>query len=392
MNMRDLLCFALLLSSGVAFQPLIRSFSSTTRLRLADEIQEYRRGLNGISNHTSAVKSNILRPIDCAFKFGGSSLADAERIDHVAHLIKDQIQEGYRPRAVICSAMGKTTNDLLVAGQNALDGRVSLDSIRALAQSTIDTFHFSSRNNDEVMDLLDECEQLLTGISLLGELSAKSLDLLVSYGERCSVRMVAARLNQVGVPSIALDAWDVGIYTDSQFGEARILDNSERKIQTAFERIDPNSVAVVTGFIGHDPNGRITTLGRGGSDLTATVIGSALELDEVVCWKDVDGILTSDPRLVPDAIPINQLSFEEASELAYFGAKVLHPIAMQPAMKKNIPVRIKNSYNPSAVGTIIQQDESSKNENHLVGAHGQVMATKDWSRLLKSLFLLAPIR
>lgn len=199
---------------------------------------------------------------------------------------------------------------------------------------------------------------MLNGVRLIQELSPKSLDQLVSYGERCSVRIVAARLNQIGVPAQAFDSWDVGMLTDSNFGDAHLLPESREAILNAFNnRIDPDVVAVVTGFIGHDPNGKITTLGRGGSDLTATAIGAICGLDEIQVWKDVDGILTADPRLVDAAIPVDDVSYDEASELAYFGAQILHPIAMQPAMKYDVPVRVKNSYNPSAPGTIIRNRE-----------------------------------
>jgi len=225
----------------------------------------------------------------------------------------------------------------------------------------MDVFQFSESTRKEVNELLNECEQMLTGVKMIQELSPKSLDQLVSYGERCSVRIMAARLNQLGVPAQAFDAWDVGILTDSQFGDAKLLPDHEGAVQRSFERIDKGIVAVVTGFIGHDPNGKITTLGRGGSDLTATALGASLGTDEIQVWKDVDGILSTDPRVVPTAIPLDQISFEEASELAYFGAQVLHPIAMQPAMKYNVPVRVKNSYNPSAVGTFIRQEKSTSN-------------------------------
>jgi len=289
-------------------------------------------------------------------KFGGSSLADANRILHVTELIKSQIEAGYRPRAVICSAMGKTTNSLLSAGDFALEGRVNVDAIRTLHQAAIEEFQIKDSVAEEINHLLDECEDMLNGVRLLQELSPKSLDQLVSYGERCSVRIVAARLNQIGVPAQAFDAWEVGILTDSSFGDAKLLPSSETAVRNAFEnKIDPNVVAVVTGFIGHDPNGKITTLGRGGSDLTATAIGAACKLDEIQVWKDVDGILSADPRLVKNAVPVEDVSYEEASELAYFGAQVLHPIAMQPALKHDVPVRVKNSYNPSAKGTLIQQ-------------------------------------
>lgn len=201
----------------------------------------------------------------------------------------------------------------------------------------------------------------VNGVRLLQELSPKSLDQLVSYGERCSVRILAARLNQIGVNAQAFDAWEVGVLTDSNFGDASILPSSEEKISNFFDNlIDPSVVAVVTGFIGHDPDQLITTLGRGGSDLTATAIGAACEVDEIQVWKDVDGILSSDPRLVPHAIPVPDVSYDEANELAYFGAQVLHPIAMFPAMMKRVPVRVKNSYNPSALGTVIKKRDKAQ--------------------------------
>jgi len=330
---------------------------------MADEIKEYRKGLSQIH------KKDYDNPIECTFKFGGSSLANAERIDHVARLIKSQIDQGYRPRAVVCSAMGKTTNNLLSAGEFALEGQVCVDAIRTLHTTTMDTLEIEndSHTRSAVNDLLDECEQMLTGVKMIQELSPKSLDQLVSYGERCCVKIMAARLNRLGVPAQSFNSWDVGILTDSTFGDAKLLPSYESSVRSAFEnRIDPGMVAVVTGFIGHDPNGKITTLGRGGSDLTATAIGAALGLDEIQVWKDVDGILSTDPRIVEHAIPIDQVSFEEASELAYFGAQVLHPIAMQPAQKHGVPVRVKNSYNPSSVGTIISDEKSS--EKRLVRA------------------------
>jgi len=314
-----------------------------------ETVEEYRTGLKQIGNRAAKPTT-----VDITMKFGGSSLANADRIDHVTKLIKSQIKLGYRPRAVVCSAMGKTTNSLLSAGDYALEGRVNIDAIRTLHKACMENFDLSENISGEIQFLLDECEDMLNGVRLIQELSPKSLDQLVSYGERCSVRIVAARLNQIGVPAQAFDAWDVGILTDSNFGDAHLLPSAVDAIRNAFQnRIDPDVVAVVTGFIGHDPNGKITTLGRGGSDLTATAIGAICDLDEIQVWKDVDGILTADPRLVEAAIPVDDVSYDEASELAYFGAQILHPIAMQPAMKYDVPVRVKNSYNPSAIGTLI---------------------------------------
>jgi len=318
-----------------------------------ETVSEYREGLKQIGNRVAKPTTT-----DITMKFGGSSLANAGRIDHVTALIKSQINLGYRPRAVVCSAMGKTTNSLLSAGDFALEGRVNIDAIRTLHNACLEEFDLSENLKEEITLLLNECEDMLNGVRLIQELSPKSLDQLVSYGERCSVRIVAARLNQIGVPAQAFDAWDVGILTDSNFGDAQLLPSARDTIRNAFNnRIDPDVVAVVTGFIGHDPTGKITTLGRGGSDLTATAIGAMCGLDEIQVWKDVDGILTADPRLVEAAVPVDHVSYDEASELAYFGAQILHPIAMQPAMKYDVPVRVKNSYNPSAVGTLISNRE-----------------------------------
>jgi len=317
-------------------------------------LNEYKKKMS--TKRITETSKHSTEKVDVAMKFGGSSIANADRVDHVTKLIKDQVAAGYRPRAVVCSAMGKTTNSLLAAGDFALEGRVNIDAIRTLHMAAIDQFGLPDHVREEVTCLLDECQDMLRGVSLLQELSPKSLDQLVSYGERCSVRIVAARLNQIGVPAQAIDSWDVGIMTDCNFGDAKLLPGYEKKVKDSFtSKIDPNVVAVVTGFIAKDPKGRITTLGRGGSDLTATAIGAACGLDEVQVWKDVDGILTADPRLVNNALPVKSVSYEEAAELAYFGAQVLHPIAMQPAMKCGIPVRVKNSYNPSSEGSVISE-------------------------------------
>ena len=196
-------------------------------------------------------------------KFGGSSLANSERVDRVAHLIQDRIspppnEDGtptdeipVRPRAVICSAMGKTTNSLLSAGEMALEGRVDVEALRTLHLGTCRDFDLPERTREDVEKLLDECEDMLNGVRLIQELSPKSLDQLVSYGERCSVRIMAARLNQIGVPAQAFDAWDVGVVTDDNYGDAKLLPSCIESIRDRFSsRIDPNVVAVVTGFIG----------------------------------------------------------------------------------------------------------------------------------------------
>jgi aspartate kinase len=251
----------------------------------------------------------------------------------------------------------------------------------------------------DVDGLWQECQELLTGVQLLQELSPQSRDQLVSYGERCAVRILAARLNQIGIPAQAYDAWEVGVLTmptttssdAPNHGDGRLVPDYIDRIRTAFqERVaDPNVVAVVTGFIAKEDDtdmakceqyatnsrrpgaggrGRkITTLGRGGSDLTATAIGSALGVDEIQVWKDVDGILTADPRIVRNAVPLTAITYEEASELAHFGAQVLHPIAMEPCREHHIPVRVKNSYNPGAVGTLIYDKDRVESDVNTYG-------------------------
>ena len=164
--------------------------------------------------------------------------------------------------------------------------------------------------------------------------------------------MVAAHLNNClaasGGSAVQMESWDLGVLTTSDFGEASVVDECWPTIKKGLDKMPNGQVAVITGFIGKDDEGRITTLGRGGSDLTASLLGAAAGYDEVQVWKDVDGILTADPRVCPEAKPVPEVSFDEAAELAYFGAQVLHPVAMQPAMKTGTNVRVKNSYNRKA--------------------------------------------
>ena len=293
-------------------------------------------------------------------KFGGSSLASAERITYVSKLIKKHVDKGYRP-IVICSAMGKTTNTLISAGDFALSGNVYVDSLRTLHLTSAQQLGVSESTINSVKDLLLELEKLLEGIKFIGELTPRTKDCLVSFGERMAVRIVAGNLNRLGVPAQSFDAWTLGVRTTSEFGNAEVKDETYANVKSILGKFDGMIVPVVTGFIGHDDKGRITTLGRGGSDLSATVIGAAFGVDEVQVWKDVDGIMTADPRLVKSAQPVNAVTYEEAAELAYFGAEVLHPISMQPAIRTKIPVRVKNSYNPASPGTIITEtrDKSS---------------------------------
>ncbi|XWS30569.1 hypothetical protein CRYUN_Cryun24cG0130100 [Craigia yunnanensis] len=298
--------------------------------------------------------------LTCVMKFGGSSLASAERMREVADLILSFPNE--RP-VIVLSAMGKTTNKLLLAGEEAVScGVTKVDTVEEL--SFIKELHH--RTVDElgldrsiVDGHLEELEQLLKGIAMMKELTLRTKDYLVSFGECMSTRIFAAYLNKLGVKARQYDAFEIGFITTDDFTNADILEATYPAVAKRLndDWISDPAIPIVTGFLGKGWRScAITTLGRGGSDLTATTIGKALGLREIQVWKDVDGVLTCDPNIYPRAAPVPYLTFEEAAELAYFGAQVLHPQSMRPAREGDIPVRVKNSYNPNAPGTLITRN------------------------------------
>jgi aspartate kinase len=288
-------------------------------------------------------------------KFGGSSVADAERLRHVAHIVKTQMDK--KP-ALVLSAMGDTTDHLLEAADAALKhGRVETVNVEKLHLDTGKNLDLPIQQ--EIKSLLDELARLLSGIALIRELTPRTKDYLVSFGERLSVRIAAAFFQSVGMNAKAYDAFDLGFLSNSNYTSAELLKESWDLIpQKILPLIKGNVIPVVTGFIAKDEKGAITTLGRGGSDLSATMIAAACKAAEVQVWKDVDGILTADPRIVKNARPVHNVTYDEAAELAYFGAQVLHPRAMQPCMKTGTPVLVKNSYNLDAPGTKIESPSS----------------------------------
>lgn len=297
-------------------------------------------------------------------KFGGSSLANADRLLEVTKLVKLQIELSDKKPIVVLSAMGSSTNELLEAGDRALnEGIVDTTAVRNRAYSACGQLGLCKE--DLVDPLLDNLDELLVGVKFIKELSPRTKDYLVSFGERLCVRIFSAHLkNNENLSCQHIYAYDLGFVTNSNFTNADLKEETFQNIRNYFnEHVNNDTIVVVTGFIAKDDKGNMTTIGRGGSDLTACVIGAALGTTEVQVWKDVDGILSTDPRIVKNAIPVPFISFEEAAEMAFFGAKVLHPNAMQPAMKYNIPVRVKNSYNPSHPGTVIVQNRRFNNSN-----------------------------
>jgi aspartate kinase len=285
-------------------------------------------------------------------KFGGSSVADAARIRHVSRIVKDSLD---RKPVLVLSAMGDTTDHLLEAADLALSkGTVSIEKIETLHLGAVRDLKLKSPVQNEINPLLEELRNLLMEISLIKELTGWTKDYLVSFGERLSVRIAAAYLNSIHITARALDAWDAGLRSNSNFSAAEPDEASWKQIPQALTPLaEGGTVPVVTGFIAKDEHGNITTLGRGGSDLSATFIAAACGAEEVQVWKDVDGILTADPRIVKNAKPVEHVTYDEAAELAYFGAQVLHPRAVLPCMKTKTPVLVKNSYNVDAPGTRI---------------------------------------
>jgi len=306
--------------------------------------------------------------VNVVYKFGGSSVRDADRMLEVADIVCSFPE--YLP-CVVLSAMGKTTNLLLECGSLAL--KTSMDKIGELAPlQTLKKLHLDTCKQlnvepevaAEVENLINQLQQLLIGISIMQDLTPRAKDSLVSFGERLSTRIFASYLRTQGIPARQYDAFSLGLTTTDDFTNADVIyDVSLPQIKASLVKPGaPKEIPIVTGFLGRaSTTGAITTLGRGGSDLTCTVLGAALDLDEVQVWKDVDGVLTSDPRIIPNTRPVPELTFEEATELAYFGAQVLHPQAMQPAIRSGkMNVRVKNSYNRTAPGTLIsvQRDMS----------------------------------
>jgi len=295
------------------------------------------------------------------FKFGGTSVGDASCILKVADIIRAAVSES--DLAVVVSAMAGVTNQLVDAAVLAENGdeKAVADILKQLRQQHEIALTAAIPSSDEqsniarkMNELFEEGDRLCKGTALLRELTPRVRDAISSLGERLSVLLVAAVLRERGVAAEAIEATEF-VVTDSSHGAADPwLDlTRERCHDRMLPVLRRGAVPVVTGFIGATGEGVLTTLGRGGSDYSATILGAALDADEVVIWTDVDGLLTADPRIVPEARTISEVSYREAMELAYFGAKVLHPKTLRPVLQRGIPLRIRNTFSPENPGTKI---------------------------------------
>jgi aspartate kinase len=302
-------------------------------------------------------------------KFGGTSVGSSERMEQIITLTAVDKKRVKSAPIVVLSAMSGVTNMLIDGAAAALRRELpaalaKVDAIRAKhADACVALFTDASirdRIMAEVDARLDELRVMYKGVSYVGELSKRSLDAISGIGELLSSRVVAELATARGVKAIWLDARDF-MLTDDDFSKATPL--WDRMGEQARKQILPHlkegRTVFTQGFIGRTADGASTTLGRGGSDYSASIIGAALDADEIQIWTDVDGMLSADPRVVPDARLLSEVSFQEASELAYFGAKVLHPLTIKPAVEKNIPVRILNTFNPDNAGTLITAQAKS---------------------------------
>ncbi len=300
-------------------------------------------------------------------KFGGTSIGDADRIQRVAGIIVEHARKA--AVVVVVSAMGGVT-EMLIRAAHAATRRehAQWESMRQeLTQRHREVAERLLQPSEQAAFLARLAEQgkafedLCSGFSLIREITPRAMDALASLGEILAANLLAAVLRSLGAAAEAVDAVEL-IVTDDHFGNASpLFEETDGKTRARLlPLVERGTIAVVTGFRGATRDGNCTTLGRGASDYTATILGAALDAEEIWIWTDVDGVMTADPRLVPGAKIIPEISYRETIELSFFGAKVLHPKAVQPAMKKNIPVWIKNTFNPACPGTKIAAAASGR--------------------------------
>jgi aspartate kinase len=287
-------------------------------------------------------------------KFGGTSVESAEAMQRAAGIVRSRL--GRHP-VVVVSAMGKTTNKLLAIASAAISG----DRDRALhLLEDLRAFHLRETAGLDVEEDIErhfqELAELVRGLAIMGELTPRATDAVSAFGERLSSIIVTAQFAKCGLRAAHLDSRSV-IVTDGRHTQAApLFAETNARLQATIPPLAPGRVVVMGGFIGATRDGVTTTLGRGGSDYTASIVGAGIGAEEIQIWTDVDGMLTADPTILAGGHRVKVCSFAEAAELAYFGAKVLHPATVLPAIEKNIPVRILNSQRPDVEGTLIVSD------------------------------------
>jgi aspartokinase/homoserine dehydrogenase 1 len=293
-------------------------------------------------------------------KFGGSSVYNAERIKLVVEILKNK-QKNNEIFAAVFSAFGGITDLLIDMAKLAAKGNVAyLDQLGQYKSRHDEVIENLSLHQNQITGLINSnheaLENILNGIFLVQEASLRTMDFVISFGERNSAAIISAYMNSIGMNTSFLDARKI-IETNDDFGAAKVnFATTYSKIIAHFK--NSNAIQIVTGFIGSTPNGITTTLGRGGSDYTAAILGAALQADCIEIWTDVDGVLTADPRKVKGAFSIEKMTYAEAMEMSHFGAKVIYPPTIHPAFESKIPLLIKNTFNPNHIGTFISETPS----------------------------------
>lgn len=306
-------------------------------------------------------------------KFGGTSLQNAEATRQAVDIIASHLEKGDQMAVVVSAQRGVTDKIIETAEQmvSSRDTTAVTTLVEFLTTTHLTTLQgvapdYYTETSEIIIRRIETLHDFLHAVFHLRELTQRSRDYVISFGERLNAPVISAALRQRGISSLVLDGCEAGILTTGNHGDAIALPAGEPRIRARLEPLILHSVPVVMGFMGCTEKGVVTTLGRSGSDYSAAIIGAALMVDEIWIWTDVDGIMTTDPRLVKDARVIPRISYIEVMELSFFGAKVMHSRSIEPAMQKNIPVWVKNTFNPSYPGTCIEKGE--RRESRVVKA------------------------
>ena len=305
-------------------------------------------------------------------KYGGTSISNTKNIQaickHVSELSKKhQI-------AIVCSATSGTTDDLIEISESIKKENKSkaeqlaskiINRHNQLAKQTIKKSDIQKKLLVKLNEDFTELLALIDGLVLLGEVTSRSMDYLISFGERLSIKLIAAAINDLSKKSISLTGKEVGIVTDSNFGESKpLIDTTRLRVSKSIDNLFSKKVIpVIGGFAGADQHGHTTTFGRGGSDYSATIIGSCIKADEIWLMSDVDGLMTADPKIVKNAKLLKEVSYVEAIEMALFGAKQIHPRTFEPLLTKKIPMKIRSSLMTNNEGTLVSASPSASVKN-----------------------------
>lgn len=305
-------------------------------------------------------------------KYGGTSISSAKDIKNVAKHIQSLSKQNQL--VIVCSAISNTTDDLieisqLIKNENKKKAEQLAKKIanrhQELAKHTIKKPQIRKKLLQTLNEYFVELVALIDGMVLLGEVTPRSMDYLFSFGERLSIKLISAAINDLGKESISLSGKEVGIVTDSNFGESKpLMDTTRLRISKTLDSLfSKKIIPVIGGFAGADQYGHVTTFGRGGSDYSATIIGSCIKADEIWLMSDVDGLMTADPKIVKNAKLLKEVSYIEAIEMAMFGAKQIHPRTFEPLLSKKIPMKIRSSFNVKNEGTLVTSSPSPSSKN-----------------------------